>query len=112
MARNTRLETLLKSLEDNQAVNVQVLNVRDQTSITDFMIICTGRASRHLRALAEHLVTDMKKIGLSPLSKHGLDDGEWALIDFGEFIVHIMQASSRDFYNLEDLWNLDTTAHA
>ncbi|MCH9762743.1 MAG: ribosome silencing factor [Gammaproteobacteria bacterium] len=104
MARNLRLETLLKSLEDNQAIDIEVINVREQTSVTDFMIVCTGRASRHLRALAEHLMTDMKQAGWPALSKHGLDDGEWALVDFGEFVVHIMQASSRDFYNLEALW--------
>ncbi|MCH9689069.1 MAG: ribosome silencing factor [Gammaproteobacteria bacterium] len=104
MARNLRLETLLKSLEDNQAIDIEVINVREQTSVTDFMIVCTGRASRHLRALAEHLMTDMKQAGWPALSKHGLDDGEWALVDFGEFVVHIMQASSHDFYNLEALW--------
>ena len=104
MARNIPLETLLKSLEDNQALDIQVINVREQTSVTDFMVICTGRASRHLRAIAEHAMTDMKKIDIPALSKHGLTDGEWALVDFGEFVVHIMQASSRDFYNLEGLW--------
>ncbi len=104
MARNLRLETLLKSLEDNQAIDIKVINVREQTSVTDFMVVCTGRAARHLRALAEHLLTDMKKAGFPALSKHGLDDGEWALVDFGEFVVHIMQASSRAFYNLEGLW--------
>ncbi len=108
MARNIRLETLLKSLEDNQAIDVKVLNVREQTSITDFMIICTGRSSRHLRALAEHAMTDMKKAGFPAISKHGLDEGDWALVDFGEFVLHIMQASSRDFYNLEGLWQAAT----
>ncbi len=111
MARNLRLEALLKSLEDNQATDIQVINVREQTAVTDFMVICTGRASRHLRALAEHLLADMKKAGFPALSKHGLDDGEWALVDFGEFVVHIMQASSRDFYNLEGLWQ-DTPQQA
>ncbi|MDX2346577.1 MAG: ribosome silencing factor [Legionella sp.] len=104
MARNIPLETLLKSLEDNKALDIQVINVRDQTSVTDFMVICTGRASRHLRAIAEHVITDMKKTDMPALSKHGLNDGEWVLVDFGEFVVHIMQATSRDFYNLEALW--------
>ncbi|MDF1827635.1 MAG: ribosome silencing factor [Legionellaceae bacterium] len=104
MARNIPLETLLKSLEDNQAIDVTVINVREQTSVTDFMVVCSGRAARHLRAIAEHLMTDMKAIGLPALSKHGLTEGDWALIDFGEFVVHIMQPESRAFYNLEGLW--------
>jgi ribosome-associated protein len=104
MARNIPLETLLKSLEDNQAIDIAVINVREQTSVTDFMVVCSGRASRHLRAIAEHLMTDMKAAGVPPLSKHGLTEGDWALIDFGEFVVHIMQPESREFYNLEGLW--------
>ncbi len=106
MARNKSLETLLASLEDNQALDINVINVQDQTSVTDYMIVCTGRSSRHLRAIAENILNDMKKAGLPALSKNGLDDGEWALVDFGEFVVHIMQASSRDFYNIEGLWEL------
>lgn len=112
MARNIPLETLLKSLEDNQAIDVRVINVREQTSVTDFMIVCSGRASRHLRAIAEHVMTDMKNSGMPALSKHGLDDGEWALVDFGEFVVHIMQPESRAFYNLEGLWQDNPESHA
>ncbi len=104
MARNIPLETLLKSLEDSQAIDVAVINVREQTSVTDFMVVCSGRASRHLRAIAEHLMTDMKAAGIPPLSKHGLTEGDWELVDFGEYVVHIMQPESREFYNLEGLW--------
>ena len=104
MARNIPLEILLKSLEDNQATDITVMNVREQTSVTDFMVICSARASRHLRAIAEHLMMDMKAAGMPALSKHGLSEGDWALVDFGEFVVHIMQSESRAFYNLEGLW--------
>lgn len=112
MARNLRLETLLKSLDDSQAMDVSVINVREQTSITDFMLVCTSRASRHLRAIAEHAMVNMKEAGCPALSRHGLDDGEWALVDFGEFVLHIMQAASRDFYNLEALWQAKPETHA
>lgn len=112
MARNIPLETLLKSLENNQAIDVTVINVREQTSVTDFMIVCSGRASRHLRAIAEHLMTDMKNAGMPALSKHGLTEGDWALVDFGEFVVHIMQPESRAHYNLEGLWQDSPQSHA
>lgn len=110
MAQNIPLQTLLKSLEDNQAIDVEVINVQTLTSITDFMIVCSGRSSRHVYALADHLMTDMKKAGILVLSKHGIEEGEWALVDFGDFIVHIMQPHHREYYNLEGLWQLSETS--
>ena len=104
MASNPRLDILLKSLDDNQAIDIRVIDVKKQTSVTDYMVVCSGRSSRHISAIAEYLITDMKKSGFPAITKHGLAEGEWALIDFGEFVVHIMQPQSRDFYNLEDLW--------
>ncbi len=98
------LNTLLKSLEDIQAIDIKVLDVRQQTTITDYMIIASGRASRHVKAIAQKVMEDMKLAGLSSISCTGLESGDWALIDFGDFIVHIMQSESRQFYNLEGLW--------
>lgn len=102
--QNPMLNTLLKSLEDIQAIDIKVLDVRKQTTITDYMIIASGRASRHVKAIAQKVMEDMKLAGLSSISCTGLESGDWALIDFGDFIVHIMQTESRQFYNLEGLW--------
>ncbi len=102
--QNPMLNTLLKSLEDIQAIDIKVLDVRQQTTITDYMIIASGRASRHVKAIAQKVMEDMKLAGLSSISCTGLESGDWALIDFGDFIVHIMQSESRQFYNLEGLW--------
>jgi ribosome-associated protein len=98
------LEPLLKALDDNQAIDIKVIDVRTQTAITDYMIIASGRASRHVKAIAEKVMEDMKKKGLSAMSSTGLETGDWVLIDFGDFIVHVMQNDSRLFYNLEGLW--------
>ncbi|KTD50711.1 putative Iojap-related protein [Legionella quateirensis] len=98
------LNTLLKSLEDIQAIDVKVIDVHKQTTITDYMIIASGRASRHVKAIAQKVMDDMKMSGLPALSSTGLESGDWALIDFGDFILHVMQAESRQFYNLEGLW--------
>lgn len=102
--QNPMLNTLLKSLEDIQAIDVKVIDVRKQTTITDYMIVSSGRASRHVKAIAQKVMEDMKLAGLPPISYTGLDSGDWALIDFGDFIVHVMQPESRQFYNLEGLW--------
>ncbi|RUR19742.1 ribosome silencing factor [Legionella sp. km535] len=103
-AQNLMLNTLLKSLEDIQAIDVKVIDVHKQTTITDYMIIASGRASRHVKAIAQKVMEDMKLSGLPPLSSTGIESGDWALIDFGDFILHVMQPESRQFYNLEGLW--------
>jgi len=98
------LSTLLKSLDDTQANDVTVIDVSKQTTITDFMIICSGRSSRHVKAIASQIMDLMKTAGLPAINCNGMESGEWALVDFGDFIVHVMQPESRDFYNLEGLW--------
>lgn len=102
--KNPLLDTLLQSLEDIHAIEVTVIDVSLQTTITDFMIVCGGRSSRHVKAIAEQVMHDMKAAGLPALSDNGLESGDWALIDFGDFVVHVMQPDSRAFYNLEGLW--------
>lgn len=102
--QNTMLSKLLQALEDIQAADVKVIDVHKQTSITDYMIIVSGRASRHVKAIAQKVMEDMKLAGLPSISSTGMELGDWALIDFGDFIVHIMQPESRQFYNLEGLW--------
>ena len=104
---NSELNTLKLILEDIQAIDITIIDVKEHTTITDYMIICSGRSSRHVRAIAEHTMEEMKKANLPPNNHAGLENGEWALIDFGHFIVHVMQPSIRDFYNLEGLWQTD-----
>jgi ribosome-associated protein len=103
------LKPLLKSLDEIQAINVSVIDVKDQTSITDYMIICSGRSSRHVRAIADLVAEQMKAADFATLSQTGLENAEWVLLDFGDFVLHIMQADSRAFYNLEGLWQSTPT---
>lgn len=102
--KSTELTQLLAILDDSQAIDIEVIDVKDQTSVTDYMIICTGRSSRHVKAIGETVVELMKSHGLRSLSDVGLEAGDWALIDFGDYVVHVMQPDSRAFYNLEGLW--------
>ncbi len=98
------LKQLLKFLDEIQAIDTVVIDVSKQTTVTDYMIICSGRSSRHVKAIAEQVLEKMKAAGLPALSQNGLEVGEWALIDFGYFVLHVMQPDSRIFYNLEGLW--------
>lgn len=99
-----QLPVLLQALEDIQANDIVVMDVSKQTSVTDYMVVCGGRASRHVKAIADSVMVKMKEIGLPPLNHSGLDGGDWALVDFGDCVVHIMQPDSRSFYRLEELW--------
>lgn len=101
---NTELNTLQHILEDIQAQNLVIIDVKAQTAITDYMIICSGRSARHVRSIAEQAAERMKKANKPALSITGLENGEWVLIDFGDYIVHVLQPDMRDFYNLEGLW--------
>lgn len=98
------LPKLINSLEDIQAIDIKVIDVRKQTTITDYMIVASGRASRHVKAIAQKIMEDMKTAGMPSISCSGLETADWALVDFGDFIVHVMQPESRQFYNLEGLW--------
>lgn len=102
--KNPLLSTLNKILDDIQAIDVVVINVSKYTSITDYMIVCSGRSSRHVKGIAEYVMEHMKMAGVPPISHSGLEGGEWALIDLGDFIVHVMQPETRAMYNLEGLW--------
>ena len=96
----------VSSLEDDKAEDITVIDLAGKTSISDYMIIASGRSNRHVAALAEHLVERLKKRGLVPLSVEGLAQADWVLIDAGDVIVHIFRPEVRSFYNLEKMWSV------
>ena len=102
--KTTPLHTLIQALQEAKALEITSIDVRQQTCITDAMVICTGRSSRHVKSIAQAAIETMKKTGLLALSQTGLLTGDWALVDFGDLVLHIMQAHSRSFYHLEDHW--------
>jgi len=98
--------TVLKALEELKGADIVELDVRNMTSVTDIMIIASGTSDRHVKSLADAVVTSCKKAGVRPLGVEGEREGEWVLVDLGDVVVHVMQPRIREFYALEKLWAL------
>src|SRR5690242_3411836 len=92
---------VLNTLEDSKAKNIETLDVRKLTNVTDYMIVCTGTSNRHTQSIAEHVAVQSKAHDRMPLSVEGTETGEWILIDLVDIVVHVMLQETRDFYSLE-----------
>ena len=95
---------ILSTLDELKARDIHVLDVRNKTSITDYMIIASGTSSRHVKALVDAVSEHCLKAGERPIGVEGESNAEWALADFGDIVVHVMLPAVRDFYNLDKLW--------
>lgn len=105
-------QLVFDALDDLKAVDVRLLDVREKTSVTDVMVIATGTSTRHVKSLADNVVLKAKEQGVPPLGVEGEDVGEWALIDLGDVVVHVMQAEVRELYQLEKLWETEAVEQA
>ncbi|QXI29244.1 MULTISPECIES: ribosome silencing factor [Pseudomonas] len=98
------VEVAKAALEDVKAQDIQVIDVRDKNSITDYMVIATGTSNRQINAMLDKVRENVKAKGLRPLGEEGKGDSDWVLLDLDTVIVHMMTASARQFYDLERLW--------
>lgn len=92
------------ALEDIKAQDILCIDVKEKTSITDFMLIATGTSNRHVNSMIEHVREKVKAQGVQPLSEEGRGDSDWVLLDLGDVVVHVMTSAARQFYDLERLW--------
>ena len=92
-------------LNDNKAMEIKSINLKNKTSIADFMIVASGNSSRHIQALSEKLVDELKKKGISDCRLEGKNSNDWKLIDAIDIIIHIFHPEKRKFYNLEKMWS-------
>jgi len=107
MTEETDLTRLIvDALEDLKALDIRIVDVRGQTSVTDWLVIASGTSSRHVKSLADHVAQEMKvKHGIPALGSEGADASEWVLVDFDSVVLHVMQPPIREFYDLERLWD-------
>ena len=98
----------IEALEDIKGIDIKVLDVVNKSSVTDIMVFASGNTSRQVKALANSVAEKAKKAGSPALGIEGDDTSEWILVDLGDVVVHVMQPSIREFYNLEKLWGEDS----
>ena len=98
-------ETVLNSLEDIKAVNPVAIDVKNISSLTDFMVIASGTSNRHLAAMSERVLEGLKENNVSGIRIEGQGGDEWLLVDAGDVIIHLMSSDAREFYDLESLWD-------
>ena len=94
-----------KILSDNKAVEIKSINLKNKTSIADFMIIASGNSSRHVQALSEILFNKLNEKGINNCRLEGRESNDWKLIDAIDIIIHIFHPEKRKFYNLESMWS-------
>ena len=96
---------IINSLEDIKAINPIAIDVTKISSLTDFMVIASGTSNRHMTAMSERVLEDLKKTNISGIKIEGQGGDDWILVDVGDVVIHLMSADAREFYDLESLWD-------
>lgn len=105
-AELTLLERVVQSLEDDKAEDIVTIDLAGRSSLTDALVIASGRSSRHVAAVAEHLARKLKEAGYGTRPVDGLSQGDWVLVDAGDVIVHLFRPEVRQYYDLEGMWSV------
>jgi ribosome-associated protein len=99
-------ELIVAALEDDKAEDIVAIDLSGKSSVTDTMIIASGRSNRHVGAIADHVIRKLKEEGHGSAKVEGLKTCDWVLIDAGDVVVHLFRPEVRDFYDLEKMWSV------
>lgn len=102
------LKRILASLDDDKAENIVTVDLEGRSALCDAAVIASGRSSRHVAAMAEHLARKLKEGGYGTRPVNGAGQGDWVLVDAGDVIVHLFRPEVRDYYDLEGMWSAGT----
>ena len=97
-------DIILGALDDNKAEDIVTIDLKGKSSLADFMIIASGRSSRHVIGLSNHIADSLAKGGFDKAKFDGKETGDWVLCDAGDVIIHIFRPEVREFYNIEKIW--------
>jgi ribosome-associated protein len=106
MQSNELVKLVETELDQRKAINITTLDVRNKTSITDYMVIVSATSSRHAKSLCDYVIEKVKENGVQPLGVEGQLGSDWILLDLGDVILHVMTGQAREFYQLEKLWSV------
>ena len=106
MAENLDLKKIIiKTLDSNKALDIVSIDLKDKSSIADYMIVASGTSSRHIQSLSEQVLEKFKTNGLKNCKIEGKDSAEWKLVEGIDIVVHIFNPEKRKFYELEKIWS-------
>src|SRR5215217_76831 len=106
------IDVVLKSLDDAKAEQTVHIDITGKSSLSDHMVVTSGRSHRHVGAMADQLARDLKEAGFGKPRVEGLPHCDWVLVDGGDVIVHIFRPEVREFYNIEKMWQADFAGDA
>ncbi len=106
------LERIVKSLDDDKAEDIVTIDLHGRSSLTDAIVIASGRSQRHVAAIAEHLARKLKDAGYGTRPVNGAGQSDWVLVDAGDVIVHIFRPEVRSYYDLEGMWSVEEPRRA
>ena len=105
-------DLIIDALDDVKGKDIVRLDVRNMTTVTDYMVVASGTSSRHVKALVDNVAEKAKEAGCRPVGIEGEEGGEWILLDLQDALVHVMLPKVREFYNLEKLWSIAPSGDA
>ena len=105
-AQSDLLKRILTSLDDDKAENIVTIDLEGRSALCDAAVVASGRSSRHVSAMADHLARKLKEAGYGTRPINGQGQGDWVLVDAGDVIVHLFRPEVRDYYDLEGMWSV------
>lgn len=95
---------VVDKIDDMKGRDIIEIDVREKSTFTQYMIVCSGNSTQHVRSIAKHVANEAKHADFRPLGMEGESYGEWVLVDFGDLVLHVMVEEQRDHYQIEKLW--------
>ncbi|MGD9901029.1 MAG: ribosome silencing factor [Spirochaetales bacterium] len=95
------------AMHDKKAKNILIIDIKESTSLADYFIIGSVTSNTHAKGVMGYIEDELKQINLEPIRREGRHNSNWIVLDYGDIIVHIMETETREFYNLEKLWQND-----